>query len=96
MALCVYLQKLTGPKQFSDYAKRTRRHIRKALYNTHACNRRRIMIVMVMDDTEDALILPYIYHIVYYRSAFDKRRFHPLLIMRRAECKSNVNDINTN
>jgi hypothetical protein len=54
------------------------------------------MIVMVMDDTEDALILPYIYHIVYYRSAFDKRRFHPLLIMRRAECKSNVNDINTN
>ena len=37
---------------------------------------------MVMDD--DA-ILPYNYCMVYYESAFDNRRFHPLVIMRRAE-----------
>jgi len=60
------LQKLAGPKQFSDYAKRTQRHIMKALYNTHACNRRRITMVIVMNDIDDALILPYNYYIVYW------------------------------
>jgi hypothetical protein len=63
MTLWIWVQKLADPKQFGDYAKRTQRHIMKALYNTHACNVMRIMMVMVMDD-DDALILPYNYYMV--------------------------------
>ena len=48
-----------------------------------------MVMVMVMDDIDDTLILPYNYYIVHYGSAFDNRRFHPLVIMRCDEYKSN-------